>query len=256
MPASPGQIAFADVLAAALTEPGRLSSAVRAFHGFSLGNQLSAAWQCTARGLPYGPLATFRGWQERGRQVRRGEKALWLCMPVTVRRDAAEGDALPATPARTAFVWRPRWFTLAQTDGPSYDWQAELPAWQKEAALTALGIAELPFDPAYAARALGYCTAAGVAVSPLAPEPHKVLFHELAHALLAHAGSGLPQADRELEAEGVALLAVHALGLSGTADSRAYLQHFAAGRCAFSEAQARRIIATAERIVRAGQEVA
>lgn len=249
-------VAFADILASALTEPGRFSSAVRAFYGYSLGNQLSAAWQCEARGLPYGPLATFRGWQERGRQVRRGEKALWLCMPVAIRREADEGDATPGTSSRTAFVWRPRWFTLAQTDGPSYDWQAAVPAWNKDAAMTSLGIAELAFDPAYAASALGYCTSAGVAVSPLAPDPHRVLFHELAHALLLHAGGGLTQAERELEAEGVALLAVHALGLPGADDSRAYLQHFAAGQCAFSEAQARRIIVTAERILRAGQEVA
>ena len=43
--------AFADLLANAVTEPGRIHEAYTAFHGYSLGNQLSALFQCHERGI-------------------------------------------------------------------------------------------------------------------------------------------------------------------------------------------------------------
>src|SRR5437867_6518772 len=78
---------FADLLRRAVTEPGMISAAYSAFHGFSLGNQLLAAVQCAERGLPLGPLATFPGWKSKGRHVKRGERALWLWLPITHKRE-------------------------------------------------------------------------------------------------------------------------------------------------------------------------
>ena len=68
--------AFSDLLANAVTEPGRIHEAYTAFHGYSLGNQLSALFQCHERGIAPGPIATFPRWKDRGRFVRKGEKAL------------------------------------------------------------------------------------------------------------------------------------------------------------------------------------
>ena len=84
---------FAGLLRTAVEEPGTLSSAYRQFHSYSLGNQLLAMFQCQDRGLPPGPLATFPKWKELGRHVRKGEKALTLCMPVAVKRRQPEADA-------------------------------------------------------------------------------------------------------------------------------------------------------------------
>jgi hypothetical protein len=44
-----------------------------------------------------GPLATFQGWKDKARHVRKGEKALTLCMPVTVKRttESDEGEEEP-----------------------------------------------------------------------------------------------------------------------------------------------------------------
>ncbi len=66
-------IGWAALLREAVERPGVLSTAYSAFHNYSVGNQLLAWWQCLERGLPLGPLATFRGWQEHGRCVRKGE---------------------------------------------------------------------------------------------------------------------------------------------------------------------------------------
>src|SRR5215468_8269767 len=108
---------FADLLASAVTEPGILSSAYQQFHNYSIGNQLLAWSQCLQRSIQPGPMATFPRWKELGRYVRKGEKAITLCQPVTVKRTTQTDDAADETDVFTRFTYRPRWFVLAQTDG-------------------------------------------------------------------------------------------------------------------------------------------
>ena len=60
--------------------------AYSAFHNYSIGNQILALVQCQLRGLEPGPINTFPGWQALGRNVKRGERALILCMPITRKR--------------------------------------------------------------------------------------------------------------------------------------------------------------------------
>src|SRR5262249_40363587 len=83
---------FADLLQHAVTEPGIISSAYRQFHSYSIGNQLLAWAQCIERNIQPGPIATFMNWKEKGRHVRKGEKAIVLCMPVTVKRTIERED--------------------------------------------------------------------------------------------------------------------------------------------------------------------
>jgi hypothetical protein len=45
-----------------------------------------ALFQCFARGIRPGPLAIFPLWKELGRYVKKGEKALTLCIPLTSKR--------------------------------------------------------------------------------------------------------------------------------------------------------------------------
>ena len=71
---APSVASFADLLASAVTEPGVLSAAYRQFHNYSIGNQLLAWAQCQTRGIQPGPIATFVGWKEKGRHVRKGER--------------------------------------------------------------------------------------------------------------------------------------------------------------------------------------
>ena len=51
-----------------------------------MGNALLVLSQCFQRNLTPGPLNTFKGWQELGRYVKKGERALTLCMPVTAKK--------------------------------------------------------------------------------------------------------------------------------------------------------------------------
>src|SRR5438094_6243122 len=82
---------LADLLTRALTEPGMISQAYSAFHGYSIGNQILALIQCAERGIAPGPIATFKGWKDKGRSVRKGERAIVLCMPVTCKRRRTNG---------------------------------------------------------------------------------------------------------------------------------------------------------------------
>ena len=76
-------VSWAALLQEAVSKPGYIHEAYSRFHNYSLGNQLLALFQCLVRGIQAGPLATFPRWKELGRHVKKGEKALTLCMPLT-----------------------------------------------------------------------------------------------------------------------------------------------------------------------------
>ena len=90
------------ILHIALTQPGVMNQAYRAFHNYSIGNQLLAALQLLDKGLPLAPIASFNAWREKGRFVKKGEKAISLFMPISVKR-RADKDA-PADSAEAGAV--------------------------------------------------------------------------------------------------------------------------------------------------------
>src|SRR5215472_10938674 len=110
---------WTELLQKAVTEAGVVSTAYGRFHNYSVRNQLLALFQCRERGIEPGPLATYPRWKELGRHVRRGEKALTLCMPVKHKIDGeSESDDQPDV--ITCFVYCNHWFVLSQTDGQEY----------------------------------------------------------------------------------------------------------------------------------------
>src|SRR5215472_15700293 len=80
------EIQFRQLLDEAVSKPGTLMRAYSLFWNYSLGNQILALIQANRRGIPLGPIASFNRWKELGRHVKRGEKAIDLCMPVTMKR--------------------------------------------------------------------------------------------------------------------------------------------------------------------------
>jgi antirestriction protein ArdC len=225
---------WSELLRDAVTKPGSILEAYTRFHGYSLGNRIAALWQCSARGIQPGPIATFPRWTELGRHVKRGERALVLCQPVTVKdRDRQElaGDGNGDTPeaVKTLFVWRPRWFVLAQTDGDALPENAfAAPAWDKARALAALEVSEAQF-------------------------------RELGHVLLGHTAHSeandaieLPRNLKETEAESVALLCLESLQLPGGDFCRGYIQHWYGLGNPIPEQSAQRVFKAADAILRAG----
>lgn len=257
---------WAALLEEAVRRPGLILEAYSRFHGYSFGNQCAALCQCILRGIPPGPIGTVPKWNELGRSVQKGQKAIWLCMPVTVtkERDETRSGRKPATEAaeparpRTIFVWKPRWFVLAQTDGAEFHAEIHIPTWDKATALAALGVREVPFAHPDG-NVQGYARSGIVAVSPLAQLPAKTLFHELGHVLLGHVTEDaadralLPKTLTEAEAEAVALCCLEALGLPGADYARGYIQSWYGSGQPLPEASAARIFKAADTILRAGQ---
>lgn len=260
---------YSTMLHAALTEPGTLHKAYSIFHDYSIGNAWLALWTCACRKIEPGPINTYKGWQELGRQVRKGEKAISLVMPVTCKSKRARQDA-PETgttesitiaeseSAFTRFILRPNWFVLSQTDGADYI-TPEIPDWSDSLALTSLNITRVPFTHING-NAQGYATInREVAISPIAALPHKTLFHELAHIVLGHLenstltdGEYTPKSIREVEAESVAYILCESLQLPGAEYCRGYIREWL-GNEKLPQKSAQKIFAAANKILKAGQ---
>src|SRR5262249_2210098 len=213
------------------------------------------------RGISLGPIASFNRWRELGRHVKRGEKAIELCMPITMKRtvkddgaDSADGET-EITFKR--FVFRRNWFMLAQTDGAEYQ-RPQIPAWDRERALRTLGVEEIPFEMLNG-NCQGYAKGRQIAVNPLAEMPDKTTFHELGHIELGHTSEAvhdsetLPRNLKEVEAECVALLCLEWLGMGGAEYCRGYVQNWLQGGT-IPERSAQRVFSAADKILKAGIE--
>lgn len=251
------------LLIEAVNKPGLIMKAYSAFHSYSLGNQLLALVQCEIRGLPPGPINTFPKWQTLGRQVKRGERALTLCMPITCKRHNQNDDESNGEGTFTSFVYKPRWFVLAQTEGEDLLAQV-MPEWDTSRALTTLGIEQIPFDTTDG-NCQGFARNRQIAINPVAQLPHKTLFHELAHVVIGHTLEAkfadtemTPKSLREVEAEAVALLCCEALNLEGADYCRGYIQTWlyrgiGVDENAIPEKSAQKIFRAADQIIRAGR---
>jgi hypothetical protein len=254
-------VSWAALLDEAIRKPGYIHEAYSRFHNYSLGNQLLALFQCFERAIQPGPLATFPKWKDLGRHVKKGSKALTLCMPLTCKRNRTvkkdDGSEQEEEFSFTHFTYKAHWFVLSQTEGEEYQ-APVIPEWDEQKALEALNIERVEFED-LDGNTQGYAKRGGkIAVSPIAALPHKTLFHEIAHSLL-HCGEGdlsdtenTPHDAREVEAEAVALLCCESLGLPGAEFSRGYIQSWGRHQ-AISERSAQRIFHAADQILRAGR---
>ena len=255
---------WAQLLQSAVHTPGKLLAAYTAFHNYSFGNALLALEQCISRKIEPGPLNSYKGWLALKRQVRKGEKGLCLCMPVTYKKRIARKAAPETTEeteenqeVRQCFVFRNYWFVLAQTEGET-PYEQAIPGFDLDAALQSLDITRTPFDEING-NVQGFARQREIAVSPIAALPLKTTLHEIAHVVLGHTTSqrlvDLEQIDRnirEVEAETVALICCESLGLPGAEAARGYIQHWLHGEKEIPNQSAARIFTAAQTILKAG----
>jgi antirestriction protein ArdC len=254
-------VSWAALLDEAVKKPGFIHGAYSRFHNYSLGNQLLALFQCMMRGIQPGPLATFPKWKELGRHVKRGEKALTLCIPLTCKRTKTvkkeDGSDQEEEFSFTHFTYKAHWFVLAQTEGTEYQPPA-IPQWSEGTALAAPDIQRVPCED-LDGNTRGYAKRGRkIAVSPIAALPIKTLFHEVGHVMLGHTDEGdlsdterTPRDVRETEAEAVSLLCCESLGLPGAEYRRGYIQSWGQGQ-RFTARSAQRTFHAADQILRAG----
>ena len=265
---SPDIPKWSALLVEAVNKPGLIMQAYSAFHQYSVGNQLLVLVQCQIRGLEPGPINTFPGWQALGRNVKRGERALVLCMPITRKHRDQESDENNDGDSNgghtyTAFVYKPRWFVISQTAGGEIK-TPHLPQWEADRALSTLQIEQIPFTETDG-NCQGYARNRQVAINPVAQLPHKTLFHEMAHVILGHTAEAnftdterTPKNLREVEAEAVSLLCCEALNLEGAEFCRGYIQNWLSPALGYNadaipEKSAQKIFRAADQILRAGR---
>lgn len=192
------------------------------FRQYSLGNLMLIARQ----NAEATHVAGYRAWLKLGRQVRRGERGIRILAPVVHRAKSEDEQTETLVAFRTACV-----FDISQTDGEPLDsWAAvegDPGEWitRLRAYTASLGI-ELKYERSLGG-AIGVSRGGTILLkSDLAlPEQFSALVHELAHEML-HQGDGDRPASkvvRELEAEAVAFVVSHAIGLDAVDASRDYI---------------------------------
>ncbi|MBN4063486.1 DUF1738 domain-containing protein [Cardiobacterium sp. AH-315-I02] len=251
------QVNWADLLKEAVNKKGILSQAYSAFHDYSLGNQMLAFMQCLERDIEVSPINTYNGWKGLNRQVKKGAKAISLCMPVTRKykgEDKKTGEEKEQT--YQSFIFKNNWFLLSDTEGDEVP-PLKLPEFDVKQALKNLDITEITFEYPNG-NVQGFAAGRDIAVSPIAALPHKTRFHEIAHVVLGHTvefkkvDSEKTKKDiKEVEAESVAYILCSVLGLEGIEYSRGYIQHWLKGQ-PIPEKSARKIFATTDKILKAG----
>ena len=225
-------VSWAALLDEAVSKPGFIHQAYSRFHNYSLGNQLLALFQCAERAITPGPLASFMKWKQLGRRVKKGERALTLCTPLSCTRTRTvkkqDGSEQDEQFTFTHFTYKKHWFVLSQTEGADFQPPA-IPEWNEQKALAALKIERVPFEDLNG-NTQGYAKRGGkIAINPLAALPFKTLMHELAHSILHCNEKDMadteqtPRSVAEVEAEAVALLCCESLGLPGAEYSRGYV---------------------------------
>lgn len=240
---------WAALLVEAISKPGIIDAGYRFFRQYSIGNQIAAVYQCYARNITPGPIATLKEWNKRNRLVKRYEKGISLLMPIIIKDKETEEEKM-------IFTWKSNWFVLSQTDGEEYEESFDIPTWNKDLALTRLGITLVDFDYPNG-NCFGYASGQNIAVSPLATYPHKTLFHEIAHVVLGHTKEGSIECTtrnlREVEAESVAYILINVLDLTGKEESRGYIQGWLQDN-EIDKKTAKRIFKAADTILKSGRD--
>ena len=226
------------------------------FHHYSFNNQLLIQLQC-----PTGTrIAGFHTWRKLGRNVRKGEKGIWILAPMTYK--VAEQDEQDnGTEARVLRGFKPvPVFDIAQTDGEELpevctkldgdddgNVFAQLRAVADSLGFTVEDTDELP------GAVNGDCShelhRIRVRSTNSPVQRVKTLAHELAHAILHEEYDSRPLA--ELEAESVAFIVCHYLGISSDDYSFGYVATWAGGG---DEAQ-KAIKASGSRIQKAAEQI-
>jgi antirestriction protein ArdC len=192
------------------------------FHNYSINNVFLIMLQNSGASLVKG----YKAWQEVGRQVRKGEKAIKILAPCTYKAC----DLKPSHPAYDAGSKRrvlvgfrvASVFDVDQTDGddlPSVEWRSLGQSESLRESLIAFAAAEgidLTFDDV----ADQYGGAQGMSKGGSIVIDHeagvKTIVHELAHEMLDHHGKG-GGAVIECEAESVAFVVSDHFGVSDLA---------------------------------------
>ena len=213
------KISFKEYLSEIYDKPSKLHEAYRLFRNYSPRNRILAESQL----LFLEPINTYKGWQDLGRQVKKGSRGISLFLPVVSKKKKEdEGEKLDNPAIKLSFssqfIMKRHWFTLSQTEGEEFK-QEELPDFDIKKVLEFFGITQEGFHEING-NCQGYAIPNKniIAINPLAFAAYKTTIHEIAHCLLHKEssqiidGAELDSSTKEFEAETTAYLVCCSLG--------------------------------------------
>jgi antirestriction protein ArdC len=237
----------------ALTMPGNVGETYNRFYRYSYLNQLYLAMQGVRE-----PVATYKRWQDLGRQVLRGSKAASIVRPIIIEKKDAAGEVKDRI---TRFKPVKCLFTVSQTEGDELP-PADIPSWSLATALDELDIKQVPFEHMNG-NVAGYSVEREFAINPVAVNPTKTTFHEVGHIVLGHTDEArqaeyqLHRGVSEFQAEATAYLSMNELEqLDDTtaSQSRGYVQTWLKGQRP-PDTAIRQVFSATDQILRAGRPV-
>ena len=202
------------------------------FHNYSLGNAILIGFQKSDATH----VAGFRTWQKLGRYVKKNEKGIAIMAPIVWRKKAVHADDEEDKQERqeeTALAFKTAYvFDISQTDGkplPSFARVNGDPGVYTERLreyISGKGIVLEYSDAIGSAEGISSGGLIRLKKGLSAGEEMSVLAHEVSHEVLHADRNNMPKDKkvRETEAEAVAFVVCHGIGLDTNSASSDYIQ--------------------------------
>lgn len=221
---------------------GKYMKTMKDFHDYSLGNLILAHFQLLERngidseGIDL--LGSYKLWQKKGRQVRKGEKALYILAP---RFKEIVDEETGEVVEKKMWFRRVPVFDISQTDGEPLEDDYTTNNLHFYFNEIALRVKDIKINESNKQLTRGYTDGKEIWISKHISDTRKicVLFHEMAHYYL-HFGKdrkSLTKDVKELEAEAVSYMVSSACGIVND-ESSSYIREWA-GSNAHEEIQGR-----------------
>lgn len=246
----------------ALTAPGNLGQTYSRFHDYSITNEMLFFMQEL-----HEPVASRSTWQSLGRTMIKGYKPKQVIVPVLINepapREEGTAETLEGKKERVArligFKLIHGVFPLSATEGKDLP-ERNIPDWNWQTMLDRFGITEESFTSTNG-NLQGYSYDLRFAINPIAVDPDKTRFHEVAHILFGHTlkhglgGKAYDRGIQEFQAEATAYIVMNELGVlrdETASTSRAYIRHYL-GEERPPDQAIRQVFVVADRILKAGR---
>lgn len=210
---------------------GNYMRTMKDFHDYSLGNLILAHYQLLERnGLDsegVDILGSYKLWQKKGRQVRKGEKALYVLAPRFKEIiDEETGEVIE----KKMWFRRVPVFDISQTDGEPLEKDYTTNNLHFYFNEIASRVKTIPINESNKQLTRGYTDGKEIWISKYISDTRKicVLFHEMAHYYL-HFGEdrkSLTKDVKELEAEAISYMVSSACGIVND-ESSFYIREWA-----------------------------
>lgn len=258
------EVNYTEMFTSVLKDKGTISQCFRTFHNYSVNNQFLAYWQLHCRGKEISPISSFSNWNKLNRKIKKGEKAIYLWMPIGgIKKEVEDKETgeKKEVVVGTRFKYLPRWFAYSQTEPMNGEAEKDMetytiPSFDFNKMYKELEIKLIAFDKLNG-NIQGYARPfrKELALNPLAEDLEMTIFHEVTHILLHgdEEKSEKNPALEELEAETVAYICGSVLGLPDEQleRSRGYVQRFFNGN-EIPEKNAKNIMKAAQMILQIG----